>query len=214
MECVGHDADNRVRFPVNGDLPAHGSTISGVTTLPKRVADNGHALVSRHVFAPFEQSAGGRLDSEDAEQSIGDLKSGHRFGVAIAGKRHRRKAVCGHVFKCAIRGGPVLEVRKRHPITPPAAPEAALPKLNEPVWLLIVELAYEYRVNDAEHEGIGANNDSQRQDDAGGEPSIFCEEPGAVTHVLPEVREQLHGSPHGELCIPVSKVQDTPTIWK
>ena len=113
MECVGHDADNRVRFPVNGDLLAHGSAISGVTTLPKRVADNGHALASRHVFAPFEQSAGGRLDSEDAEQSIGDLKSEHRFGIAIAGKCHRRKAVCGHVFKCAIRGGPVLKVRVR-----------------------------------------------------------------------------------------------------
>src|SRR5262245_13169732 len=178
------DSHYHMILAVQFDGSSDEAGISRVSPPPQRVTDYDHSVRARNFLSRSKPSAEGRRNSEEIKEVHRDPRAPYSLRFAIPGQ----------IPSALLQGG---DCRKRSVrLTPLQVILDASGKAQAPLWYddldAIDPFSFRVRkrlqqrsVNDAEHRGVRADAQSQRERGRGCEAGGLEQHPRAITRILP-----------------------------
>ena len=190
------NADDGVVLVAELDLGADDGAVAPERARPQRVADDHDVLRRvRRVLGGTEEPAELGANAEQGKEIVGRGAKGNEHRVGAGAERGRVDRVRRHVRE-RVRG--MLEGVVRHPSEGGArhvAVGAGEPRSIEAHHARrvgdVTRPADQQAVHGAEHRGVGADPERQRDDDEGGHDLVSSEAADGKAHVVAEVVEQI-----------------------
>ena len=160
-----HDAENRVRHPVDFHQAADDAGIAAECGAPIGGAQYNHRLLAGHaIVLRRERASERRSHAEHLEIVARDEQAPGSSGVVVDLEVHRREAQRSNARQHAVAIADVAVIRIRAGGKPGRARDR-----HQALRPLDRERREEERIDDAEDRGVGADAERQRQDRDGGE---------------------------------------------
>src|SRR5262245_11022985 len=182
------DSNYQMILAVQLDGSAHEVRISPVTPPPQRVTDDDHFVRARRLFFRSESPAERRRDSEEIKEIHRDTSAAYSLRFAIPGQIPSARLQGGDCRKRSVRPTPLQVILD------------ASGNAQAPLRYADLDGVYPFRfgiwkrlqqsgVDDAEHRGVGADAQRQRERGRGGEAGSLEQHSRAIPQVLPEFFE-------------------------
>ena len=185
-EAPRRHANHGDRQSVHQHRPSDDGRIAAEARLPETVAEDRDGPVSR---ATNPRPMAG-CDAEDGEVIVGDDQPGRRVGE-IAGAQIQlnteRRRIPSPPGRRARAGKRIADMRSCSGRSPRAF---TVVTEDETLRLRHRQRAQQYRIDQGENRGIGADSERQRQDGRGGEAGIPAQHPRRIHEVLPRIAGQ------------------------
>jgi hypothetical protein len=154
--------------------------------LPQTIADDGHLLVAGLLFLRQKVAAERGRDAQQPEEIPGCVRAPHLFRLAVSCQVVKPCAKGGNLFEYMALRAPVEKFRGRSDAAGHVAIRIGIPDQRDAAGIRKWERAQQYRVDDAENRGVGADSDGQRQHRHDGEAPASPQHPPAISQVLPD----------------------------
>jgi hypothetical protein len=194
-ETQRHDADDREAAAVDRQRRADRIDHATQVSAAKFLTDD-HDLRSGPVFIVVEAPSDHRFDAKRGEQVCGHHGAAHVQRRPETGDRETGRVMPGHCLERLSLGTPVEEVRPRHRSGPwGRAPQVQFAHRDQPIRIRKRQRPEHDRADDAEHGGIGADAEGQREHRGNGERGRSPQRSPRIAEVLPEFLDR-RPSPH------------------
>ena len=182
------DADDRPVVTIQQEPTSKDRPVGAESATPECVAEHDHASRARVVVSHGEQAAQGRAYAEQLEVVAGDHESRQRLRIAVAGDVRSPSLIRGHRCEGVIPIAPVGEVRRSKPLRFREAARSVIgPQLHELLGVSIRQRPEEHRAQHAEHGGVRADADREREEGDDGEAGRAAEDAGTDGEILTQL---------------------------
>ena len=170
-------------MPVQQNRFADDGGIAGETFFPKAVAENDDVGVTGLAVFGSEARADDGIDSEQGEETRGDVLNDDFLGLAITGEIVAFVENKSHAGENGIATLPIEKVGRRNGVMRVAMLGVAFPDHDQVVRIVIGERVKEDGIDDGENRGVGADAKAESEDSDDGEAGVAKQHAECVTKI-------------------------------